>query len=129
MNLHQAVFDDVNLAGVTIRNANLQDASIESANIRGLTISGIRVDALVEAELDRRDPEQASLRMDDRYEPGSVRTVIARLREVRSTFYQLLRSTDTEGLVSRPSPVKWSAICRARFASLVHRRIDPETPL
>ena len=58
VDLHGAAFVDVNLGEATIRNANLKNMTIEDANIAGLTIYGIRVDRLIDAELDRRDPER-----------------------------------------------------------------------
>lgn len=133
VNLHRATFDNVNLGAATFRNVNLGGVSIEGCNIKGLTIFGIRVDTLVQAELDRgdperairvdtlvqaeldrRDPERAMLRMADRHDPACVRAVMTHLDEVRSAFYQLLRSTKPELLVTRPSPNKWSAIELAR---------------
>ena len=139
VNLHQAMFDNVNLGSATFRNVNLGGVSIEDANIQGLTIFGIRIDTLVQAELDRRDPEQARprtadrhapasaqaeldrrdperarLRMADRHDPASVRAAMTRLDEVRSAFYRLLRSTRPGLLVIRPSPEKWSAIEQVR---------------
>ena len=58
VNLRGAAFVDVNLGEATIRNANLANVTIEDANIVGLTIYGIRVDRLIDAELDRRDPQR-----------------------------------------------------------------------
>jgi uncharacterized damage-inducible protein DinB len=114
VNLHKAVFDDVNLGEATIRNANLENVSIVDANIRGLTLFGIRVDRLIEAELDRRDPDRVRLRMADPHDPQSVRAVMDHLDEVRSRFFDALKAADAETLVARPSAGKWSAIEQVR---------------
>jgi len=114
VNLYQAVFDDVNLAGATIRNVNLKDVSIDDANIEGLTIYGIRVDHLIEAERDRRDPERARLKMADCHDPIRVRKVMELLGEKRAQFYQTLRAADPERLTLCPEPGKWSALEHAR---------------
>jgi hypothetical protein len=110
VNLGGAVFDDVNLRGATIHNVNLSNVSIDDANVKGMTIFGIRVDQLIEAELDRRDSERARLRMQDPHDPDSVREVMARLEQVRREFREMLRSTPAGVLVARPSPDQWSAV-------------------
>lgn len=110
VNLYRAVFDDVNLDGASIGNANLKDLSIEDANIEGMTVFGIRVDLLISAELDRRDPERVRLRMSDSNDPDQVRAVMKRLEELRSEFYALLRSTEARHLRTRPGPDQWSVI-------------------
>jgi len=110
VNLHHAVFEDVNLQEVSIRNANLKDFSIDNAYIKGLTVFGLRVDLLIEAELDRRDPERVRLRMADPYAPESVQTVMKRLDEVRGEFCDTLRSEGPGLLVTRSSPEQWSVI-------------------
>ncbi|HNT76465.1 MAG TPA: DinB family protein [Anaerolineae bacterium] len=114
VNLGEAVFENVNLAGARIRNANLMDLRIDDANITRLTIFGIRVDELIEAEKDRRDPERARLRMSDRYAPQVVRAMLARLDEVRQTFRELLRATPPEVLNTSPGPGRWSALEHVR---------------
>jgi uncharacterized damage-inducible protein DinB len=110
VNLHQATFDDVNLEGASIRNANLKDFSIDDAYIKGLTIYGLRVDQLIEAELDRRDPERLRLRMADPHDPDSVLAVMKRLDEVRGQFYQALRASDAQLLTTSPGPGRWSVL-------------------
>ncbi len=110
VNLCQAVFDDVNLEGARIGNANLKDLSIDDAFIGGMTVFGIRVDLLIAAELDRRDPERVRLRMSDSSDPEEVRAVMKRLDEVWSEFCQVLRSTEPELLTTRPSPGHWTVI-------------------
>jgi uncharacterized damage-inducible protein DinB len=124
VNLGGATFEDVNLAGmtiynanlagVTIRNANLENFCIEEANIDGLTVFGFRIDELIEAELDRRDPERARLRMRDLYDPEAVREVMARLEDLRAAFRQRLRARDVDLLVARPNADEWSALENVR---------------
>jgi uncharacterized protein YjbI with pentapeptide repeats len=114
VNLGGATFENVNLAGATIRNANLEGLRIEDANIKGLTVFGFRVDELIEAELDRRDPERARLRMRDLYDPEAVREVVARVEELRAAFRQRLRATDAGMLAARPSADEWSALENVR---------------
>jgi uncharacterized protein YjbI with pentapeptide repeats len=110
VNLHRATFDDVNLEGASIRIANLKDFSIDDAYIEGLTIYGLRVDQLVEAELDRRDPERLRLRMADPHDPDSVLAVMKRLDEVRGQFRQTLRASDVQLLTTSPGPGRWSVL-------------------
>ena len=109
-NLSGASFDDVNLSGATIRSATVANLSIEGAYIRGLTIDGIRVDLLVQEELDRRDPERVRLRITDPEDPECVRAVMARLEKVRAMFYAVLRGASPGLLIRRPRPDEWSAI-------------------
>jgi hypothetical protein len=110
VNLAGAVFDDVNLAGGSIRDATLENFSIDDAYIKGMTIYGIRVDLLIEAELDRRDPERVRLRMDDPHDLESVKVMMDRLDELRAGFYDLLRSTEPRILTAQPGPDCWSVI-------------------
>lgn len=114
VNLYKAIFDDVNLGEATIRNANLRNVSIADANVQGLTIFGIRIDRLIEAELDRLDPERVRLRMADPHDPESVRAVMGRLDEVRSQFFAVLRDAEGRALTTRPAADKWSAIEHVR---------------
>jgi len=110
VNLEGAVFDDVNLAGASIHNANLGNFTIDDAYIKGLTIFGFRVDQLIEAELDRRDPERVRLRMADCFDRECMRAVLQHLGEVRSGFAAFLRGTDPAMLVTRPDPDHWSLV-------------------
>lgn len=110
VNLGGASFKNVNLAGVSIRNANLVQLNIDGADVNGLTIFGIRVDELIEAELDRKDPERASIRIHDYFNPQEVREVMARLDQLRAKFCEVLRSKDADLLATRPEPEEWSAI-------------------
>ena len=110
VNLERAVFDDVNLAEARIRNANLGNFTIDDAYIKGMTIFGFRVDQLIEAELDRRDPERARLCMADCFDPECVRAVLHHLGEVRAGFGAFLRASKLDQLTARPDPDQWSAV-------------------
>ena len=110
VNLEGVIFDDVNLAGGSIRDANLKDFSIDEAYIEGMTIFGIRIDLLIEAEFDRRDPERVRLRMEDPHDPESVQVMMERLDELRAGVYDLLRSTDPQILTVNPGPDRWSVV-------------------
>lgn len=109
-NLQAAVFNDVNLADANIRNASVANLSIGNCYIKGMTVEGFRVDEMIEAELDRRDPERARLRMSDPHDPECVRAVMARLDEVRAEFCEMLRAADASQLTARPEPDEWSVI-------------------
>jgi uncharacterized damage-inducible protein DinB len=110
VNLHQATFEDVNLGDAKISNANLAGVSIDNANLLGMTIFGIRIDHLIDSELDRRDPERAKLRMKDIHSPEEVRRVIHKLDEVRGNLRTTLSSVPQDQLCERPAEGKWSAI-------------------
>lgn len=114
VNLYGTMFDDVNLANARIYNANLSNMAIDDANITGLTIFGVRVDQLIEAEFDRRDPERVRLRMRDIFDPDEARRVLAHLDEVRAEFYARLRATPPDALIAHPGPDRWSALEHAR---------------
>ncbi len=114
VNLYGTTFDDVNLENARIYNANLRNMTIDDANITGLTIFGVRVDQLLEAEFDRRDPERVRLRMSDIFDPDEVRRVLARLDDVRAEFYAHLRAASPDALNARPGPERWSALEHVR---------------
>jgi len=54
VDLRNAVLSDINLSGARLADVDLRDVSIDDANIEGLTIFGIDIQALVRAELARR---------------------------------------------------------------------------
>ncbi|MBN1810916.1 MAG: DinB family protein [Anaerolineae bacterium] len=114
VNLAGATIRNANLAGVTIRNANLEGFRIEDANIEGLMVFGFRVDELIDAECDRRDPERARLKMRNLCDPESVHEVMARLEEIRAAFRQRLCATDVRLLAARPGADEWSALENVR---------------
>jgi hypothetical protein len=74
VHLNEAEFDDVDLTGarfrdvyfkdVVMRGVMLEDVIIEG-EIEGLTINGVDVGPLVQAELERREPDLAKMRPTD----------------------------------------------------------------
>jgi hypothetical protein len=72
--LREARFDTVDLSGARMRDVNLSNAKIVDANlsnadisgwIAGMRVNGVEVAPLVEAELDRMQPERVTLRAAD----------------------------------------------------------------
>ncbi|RIQ15723.1 DinB family protein [Jiangella rhizosphaerae] len=61
VDLSGARFRDVDLRAAVMRGVELGDADIDG-DITGLTLNGVDVAPLVEAELDRRDPDRATMR-------------------------------------------------------------------
>ncbi len=59
-----ATFVGVDLCGVVMRGVELSDVRIDG-EIRNLVINGVDVAPLIEAELDRRDPERVAMRPTD----------------------------------------------------------------
>jgi uncharacterized protein YjbI with pentapeptide repeats len=59
-----ARFEQVNMTGVLMRGVELFDVDI-TGEMWNLTINGVAVALLVEAELDRRDPDRAMMRPTD----------------------------------------------------------------
>jgi uncharacterized protein YjbI with pentapeptide repeats len=59
-----ARFEQVDLSRVVMRGAELVDVDI-TGEVSGLTINGVDVAPLIEAELDRRDPERVKMRPAD----------------------------------------------------------------
>ena len=114
VNLGEALFDNVNLANATIIHANLANLRIEDAHIRGLTIYGIRIDELIEAELDRRDPERVRVRMTDPLDPKNVQAVMQHLAGLRNGFIATLRAIDPLQVTTRPETDTWSALENVR---------------
>ncbi|MGN9910658.1 DinB family protein [Phytohabitans sp. LJ34] len=64
VDLSGARFRAVDLSRVEMKNVDLVDADIYG-DIQGLTINGVDIAPLVDAELDRRDPERAKMRPTD----------------------------------------------------------------
>lgn len=112
--LSRAVFEDAYLKDAKFHNVNFENVIIDFAAIKGLTVNGVRVDDFVSAELDRRDPERARLRMRDSHDPREVRRVMRRLNKVRKEFRAALRAAPAELLCQRPQKLKWSAIEHVR---------------
>ncbi len=68
--LSGATFEEIDFTDVRMRNVYFVDALIRGAwlenvdidgEIRGLTVNGVDVGALVDAELDRRDPRRPKM--------------------------------------------------------------------
>ncbi|GAA2153807.1 DinB family protein [Nocardioides koreensis] len=64
VDLSRARLRDVDLTGVVMRGVELVDAQIDG-EIHHLVVNGVDVAPLVEAELDRRDPDRARMRPTD----------------------------------------------------------------
>jgi hypothetical protein len=64
VDLSEATFRGVDLHGVVMRGVELGDVDIDG-DIHDLVINGVDVVPLVEAELDRRDPDRAAMRPRD----------------------------------------------------------------
>jgi Pentapeptide repeats (8 copies) len=59
-----ARFEQADLSRVVMRGVELRDAEI-SGDVSGLSVNGVAVGPLIEAELDRRQPERVKMRPDD----------------------------------------------------------------
>jgi hypothetical protein len=64
VDLRRARFANVDLRGAVIRGAWLEDVEVEGL-ISNLVVNGVDVGPLIEAELDRRDPDRVKLRATD----------------------------------------------------------------
>lgn len=64
VDLRGAWFANVDLRGAVIRGAWLEDVEVD-ALVRNLVINGVDVGPLIEAELDRQDPDRVKLRPAD----------------------------------------------------------------
>lgn len=64
VDLAGARFQGVNFRGVTIRGADVIDVEI-NGDVRNLQVNGVDVAPLIEAELNRRDPERVKMRPAD----------------------------------------------------------------
>src|SRR4051794_24906681 len=64
VDLRGSRFHDVDLSGTVLRGMQLDDVEIDG-DVEGLTINGVEVRPLIEAELDRRYPDRATMRPTD----------------------------------------------------------------
>jgi uncharacterized damage-inducible protein DinB len=64
VDLSHALLQNVDLQGAVLKDVDLTDVEI-TGDIDNLTINGVDVAPLVEAELDRRDPDRAKMRPTD----------------------------------------------------------------
>jgi hypothetical protein len=102
------------MAETVIHNANLFNVNIYDANIDGLTIYGVRVDELIEAEFDRRDPARVALRMRNIHDKEEIQRVMAELGKVRASFVEKLKTCSPEILNNHPGTDRWSALEHVR---------------
>ncbi|MCL4504848.1 MAG: DinB family protein [Chloroflexi bacterium] len=109
VNLAGASFNNINFAGAKIRDANLQNMAIEDANLTGFTVMGVNIEPLIEAELDRREPERARVRIDI-FNPTEVKALISWLDAVRAAFRAVLRASSPSQLRRRPAENEWNAL-------------------
>jgi uncharacterized protein YjbI with pentapeptide repeats len=73
VNLRRSTFRNVNLAEATIQNANLRNVSIDESEIGGLTIMGFDIQALIKAEMYRRELERLSFQAQELADPADAR--------------------------------------------------------
>src|SRR5690349_15088631 len=64
VDLRGSRFHDVDLSGAALRGMELHGVEIDG-DVEGLTINGVDVGPLIEAELDRRYPDRATMRPTD----------------------------------------------------------------
>jgi uncharacterized damage-inducible protein DinB len=64
VDLSGAEFRSVDLTGASMRDVDLVDVEIQG-EVMNLTINGVDVGSLIEAELDKRDPDRAKMRPTD----------------------------------------------------------------
>jgi uncharacterized damage-inducible protein DinB len=103
--LSQARFLGVDLTGAVMRGVDLIDARIEG-DIDNLVINGVEVAPLITAELDRRDPERASMRPTD---PAGFRQAWSIVRRRWDGTVERARGLDPE-LLHRSVAGEWSFI-------------------
>jgi hypothetical protein len=105
VDLSGARFQLVDLSGVTIRGAALVNVEID-AQIENLRINGVDVVPLVEAELDRRQPERAKMRPVD---ADGYREAWAALERLWAGTVERARSLPAEQLHARVDG-EWSFV-------------------
>jgi DinB superfamily/Pentapeptide repeats (8 copies) len=105
VDLSGSTFRMVDLTGVTIRAALLYDMEIK-ADIRNLRINGVDVVPLVEAELDRQQPDRAKMRPSD---PAGFREAWDLIETRWADTVQRARGFDPELLHERVDG-EWSFI-------------------
>jgi hypothetical protein len=136
--LSSAYFDRGWLKGATFSHCNLGGVAIRRCDIAGMTIDGVRVDLLLEAELDRLDPRRVHVRIGNRYEVAQVRRAVGQLEKVREQFCQHLRAAQPAHLAARTGDWQWSALQHLRhlvFAEELYtdrwilRNDEPFSPL
>jgi hypothetical protein len=109
-----ATFEGAWLKGATIMHSCLRDVRMTAVDVGGMTIDGIRVDQLLEAEKDKRDPRRMALRLPPVPTVAEVRKAVATLEGVREAFVAKLRSASAAHLLHKPAGRRWSAIDHLR---------------
>ena len=118
-----ARFDDVNLSGARLRNVSLANVEIRDADLRGLKIFGIEIEALIEAELDRRFPIRLELRPEDEHDPAEQTRIFRVIGEHRRALLARLEKAPFTLLCQRPEEERWSALehlCHLYFAEKMY---------
>jgi uncharacterized damage-inducible protein DinB len=87
-------FEHADLSGVTMRGVELVDVEIHG-EIWNLTVNGVDVVPLINAELDRRDPERAKMRPTD---PAGFREAWDIVERLWGETVERARGFDTEQL-------------------------------
>ena len=103
--LSRAQFRGADLTGVVMRGVEVVDARVDGY-IRNLRINGVDVAPLVEAELDRRDPERVKMRPTD---PEGFREAWDILERLWAGTVERARGLDAE-LLHQSVDGEWSFI-------------------
>lgn len=137
VHLNDAEFNDVDLTGAQFRDVFFKDVVMRGsgfANVRidgeieGLTVNGVDVGPLVQAELERRDPELAQMRPTD---PAGFRAAWATLEELWAGTVERARALP-EAALNESVDGEWSLLETLRHLAFatecwLHRAIlgDP----
>jgi uncharacterized protein YjbI with pentapeptide repeats len=103
--LSRARFRGVDFSGVVMRGVELVDVRIDG-EIQNLVINGVDVAPLVNAELDRRDPDRAKMRPTD---PAGFREAWGIVDRLWDTTVERARGLDA-GLLHQSVDGEWSFI-------------------
>ena len=103
--LSRARFRGVDLSGVVMRGVELVDVRIDG-EIQNLLINGVDVAPLVDAELDRRDPDRARMRPAD---PAGFREAWDIVERLWDSTVERARGVDA-GLLHESVDGEWSFI-------------------
>lgn len=103
--LSRARFRGVDLSGVVMRGVDLVDVRIDG-EVQNLLINGVDVAPLVNAELDRRDPDRAKMRPTD---PAGFREAWDIVERLWDGTVERARGLDA-GLLHRSVDGEWSFI-------------------
>lgn len=112
--LTESRFDRTWLPGTVFSHCKMWGITLRRCDIGGLTIDGVRVDTLLEAELDRLDPRRVRVRIADTHDVAEVKRGMAELVKVRGAFCERMRSVPREQLAAVAGDWHWSAIQHMR---------------